>query len=211
MDTLWLNPLHQIKTFQIFYGKPDKEKITELSKLDAAIIEATAFKEDDLNVLKSKGVKLFGYVSLMQLENWNAELKDRVQETDYAKVDGEKIYIKEWDTYVMDIREEHYRQALLWKVEHYIADQKLDGVFFDTVDDLDYYFRDRPAVLEEMQAAYRTLLNEIHKRHPDMLIIQNQRWGRIQVWTVVEDEKSRKFSDKHHFPAFVRKGDTYQK
>ena len=44
----------------------------------------------------------------------------------------------------MDLREKHYREVLLWKVEKMMTERGLDGIFFDTVDDLDYYFRDDP-------------------------------------------------------------------
>lgn len=249
----WFQPLYDVKSFHIFYGTPDREKIIKLAEQDAVIIEASAFQKKDINILKEKNVKVFGYVSLMQLENWNKELKKHIQDTDYAQLGGERIYIKDWDTYVMDIREESYREALLWKVDKYIYDQGLDGIFFDTVDDLDYYFRDHPSLLQEMRDGYRVLLSEIKKQYPHIMIIQNrgfdtykavssglvegvlwegfdavdvansqwaeqwlsfwnkeQRWRRVRIFTVVSDEKSRKLSEQHRFPAYMRKGDTYQ-
>ncbi|OLN23561.1 hypothetical protein BTO30_03815 [Domibacillus antri] len=253
LNMFWFGPLHDVKSFHIFYGTPDEEKLTELSGQDAAVIESLAFSEQDVAYLKENGVKLFGYVSLMQLENWNEELKERIAESDYAESGGNRIYIKEWDTYVMDLREPNYRDALLWKVEKYVTQRGLDGVFFDTVDDLDYYFRDEPAVEQAMRNGYAALLDELKKRHPDLIVIQNrgfetyetlsrsyvdgvlwegfdaqdikesewaqkwlkyfkkeQRLGRVRVLTVVTDEKSRQLSEKNKFPAYVRKGDTYQ-
>ncbi|WP_226528017.1 endo alpha-1,4 polygalactosaminidase [Metabacillus niabensis] len=252
-NMLWYGPIYNMKSFSIFYGKPDQEKLDKLADYDAVIIEPTAFTTEQVNLLKASDVKVFGYVSLMQLENWNIELKEHIAASDYATLNGKKIYIKEWDTYVMDLRESHYREALMWKINHYIADKGLDGIFFDTVDDLDYYFHDDIDIQTYMREGYVQLLKDIKSDYPNMLIIQNrgfdtiktashtyidgmlwegfeakditesewaknwltyfkkeQRWGRIQVWTVVTDEESLALSKKHRFPAFMRVGDTYQ-
>lgn len=157
------------------------QKLKEIMKSDAVILEPTALSEQSVKVLKDNGVKIFGYVSLMQLENWNEELKEHVVDTDYVKVNGEKIYIKEWDTYVMDVRERHYRDALLWKIETYVTGQQLDGVFFDTVDDLDYYFNHHKEVQQQMRRGYQSLLKDIKQRYPDLLVIQNRGFETYQA------------------------------
>lgn len=246
-------PLFKIHSFQIYYDKMNDQKRQELLKSDAAILEPTALTETDISILKKEGVKIFGYVSLMQLENWNDELKRHIIDSDYAELDGERIYIKEYDTYVMDLREKHYREALLWKIEKYIAAQQLDGIFFDTVDDLDYYFHEEIETQGEMRNGYQLLLSDIKKSYPNLLIIQNrgfetyqaasrskihgllwegfevedmetsdwakqwltyfkkeQRFGKVRVLTVVSDQESYELSEKMSFPAFMRKGNTYQ-
>lgn len=253
---LWMfyyGPMFKIKSFQIYYDTISDQKRLELLKSDAVILEPTAITEKDISVLKEEKVKIFGYVSLMQLENWNDELKEHIRDTDYAILEGKRIHIKDYDTYVMDLREGHYRDALLWKIKEYIADQKLDGIFFDTVDDLDYYFHNDQKTQREMRESYRILLEDIKKNYPKLLIIQNrgfetyqaasrsnidgllwegfkaedtqhsdwakkwlqyvrkeQRWGRVRVLTVVSDQESYDLSEKVEFPAFLRKGDTYQ-
>lgn len=174
IDLFWNRPIHHIKSFSIFYGEPTQQKLEELRKKDAVILEPIAFSEQDISFLKKSDVKLFGYVSLMQLENWNEELKKQISDSDYASIDGERIYIKDWQTYVMDVRESHYRQALLWKIKTYIVDQGLDGIFFDTVDDLDYYFHQHQQIQVEMRAGYVTLLKEIDTQYPGLMIIQNR-------------------------------------
>ena len=124
----------------------------------------------------------------MQLENWNDSLTAQIDESDFSLVDGQRIYVEEWDTYVMDIRQKHYREVLLWKVEKMITERGLDGVFFDTVDDLDYYFRDDPEVLIDMRAGYLDLLKQLHELHPELLVIQNRGFKTY-------DATSRKYVD----------------
>lgn len=174
IDMFWSGPLRDIHSFSIYYGEPDKQKLKELQAQDALIFEPTAFSKKDIKHLKESDVKLFGYVSLMQLENWNQELKERLLPTDYARLDGERIYVKEWDTYVMDLRQAHFREVLLWKIKTYIANNQLDGIFFDTVDDLAYYFHEDDKVYRDMKAGYAALLKEIEKQYPELDIIQNR-------------------------------------
>lgn len=181
VNMLWYGPIYQINTFSIFYGKPDSEKIEKLANYDAVIIEPTAFTKEQVKLLKQSDVKVFGYVSLMQLENWNDELKEHISPSDYATLHGGKIYIKDWDTYVMDPRESHYREALMWKINHYIADQGMDGIFFDTVDDVDYYFHDHSDIQKGMREGYVKLLKEIKAAYPNMLIVQNRGFDTLKA------------------------------
>lgn len=246
-------PLYQVDSFHIFYGHPDQDKLEELSQQEAAIIEPTAFTKEQLSFLRKEGVLLFGYVSLIQLENWNKELKKDVIPSDYWLQDGERLHLAEWDTYVMNISEKHYRDVLMKKISTEIDDKQLDGIFFDTVDDLDYYFRDEPVAKSSMRTGYKKILDEVNTVYPDLLIIQNrgfetykavsrgkvdgilwegfkkeelkksdwaQYWRnywkkeqlnkKVRVFTVVSDDESLQQSRLDHFPAFMRKGDTYQ-
>jgi polysaccharide biosynthesis protein PelA len=253
LSMYFYGPMFKIKSFQIYYDKIDSQKRQQLLKSDAVIVEPTALSEKDMSTLKAEGIKIFGYVSLMQLENWNEGLKKHIAGSDYAIQEGQRIYINEYDTYVMDLRESHYRDALLWKIEKYVAGQQLDGIFFDTVDDLDYYFHEDKKTQGEMRQGYQQLLEKIKKTYPKLLIIQNrgfetyqstsrskihgllwegfeaedmqtsewaknwldyfkkeQRFGKVRMLTVVTDQKSYELSEKIKFPAFIRKGDTYQ-
>ena len=245
--------LFRVDSFQIFYGNPDQDKLEELSQQDAAIIEPTAFTKKQVSFLQREDVLLFGYVSLIQLENWNKELKKDVIPSDYWLQEGERLYVADWDTYVMDISKKNYREVLIRKIRTEINEKQMDGIFFDTVDDLDFYFQDDPAAEKAMQEGYRQLLDEVETAYPDLLIIQNrgfdaykamsrkkvdgilwegydieelkksswaqywrnylkkeQRAGQVRVFTVVSDEESLQQSRRDHFPAFMRKENTYQ-
>lgn len=253
MAVLLHESLFQVDSFHIFYGHPDQQKLEELSQQDAAIIEPTAFRKEQMDFLQKEDVLLFGYVSLIQLENWNHELKEDVIPSDYWLQDGERLYLSEWDTYVMNISEQHYREVLMQKIRTEIDAKQMDGIFFDTVDDLDFYFRNDPDAEKSMRAGYEQLLDEVRAAFPDLLIIQNrgfdsykavsrkkvdgilwegfdkeelknsewaqywwnywkkeQRNKQVRVFTVVTDNDSLQQSTNDQFPAFMRKGNTYQ-
>ncbi|MCP2035271.1 endo-alpha-1,4-polygalactosaminidase (GH114 family) [Planomicrobium sp. HSC-17F08] len=166
--------LFRVDSFHIFYGRPTQDKLEELAQQDAAIIEPTAFTKKQIAFLQNEDVLLFGYVSLIQLENWNDELKKNIVPSDYWMQEGERLYISDWDTYVMDISEKHYRDVLMHKIRTEINEKQMDGIFLDTVDDLDYYFRDDPVTQKAMRTGYKQLLEEIKTAYPDLLIIQNR-------------------------------------
>ncbi|MDT3765699.1 hypothetical protein [Priestia filamentosa] len=42
----------------------------------------------------------------------------------------------------------------------------MDGVFLDTVDDIDDYFYNKPALQTEISTAYKTLLTNIKEQDP---------------------------------------------
>lgn len=174
MAVFFYGTLFRVDSFHIFYGHPDQEKLEVLTKQDAAIIEPTAFSKEQVSYLQKENVLLFGYVSLIQLENWNEELKQNIIPSDYWIKEGERLYILDWDTYVMNISEQHYRDVLMHKIRTEIVEKQMDGIFFDTVDDLDYYFRDNPAAENAMRAGYEQLLKDIKSLYPDLLIIQNR-------------------------------------
>lgn len=166
--------LFQVDSFNIYYGYPDQNKLEELSQHDAVILEPTAFTKEQISFLQKEDVLVFGYVSLVQLENWNKDLKKNVIPSDYWLQEGERLPVAEWDTYIMNISKEHYREVLMHKIETEVSEKNLDGIFFDTVDDIDFYFQDDATAQQAMRTGYAELLKDIEIAYPNMLIIQNR-------------------------------------
>lgn len=166
-----VNPLSNVTSFSIFYDYPTDEVISSLKNVDVAILAVHAFSKDQIQELQDSGTRVYAYTSLMQLENWNTPLVDQVEESDYATVNGGRIAVPEWDTYVMDIRQPHYQAILLSKMRAEQLEKGIDGVFFDTVDDLYHYFHDTPEHTSYQQA-YRDILQETKDLQLD--IIQNR-------------------------------------
>lgn len=173
-----VNPLSHVKSFSIFYDYPTDEIVASLKSVDVAIIAVHAFSTEQIEELQQAGTKVYAYTSLMQLESWNTKLVDQVEETDYAQVNGKKIEVPEWDTYVMDIRQPHYQSILLSKIKSEQLEKGIDGVFFDTVDDLYHYFHDT-SDYRSYQQAYATILQKTKDLQLD--IIQNRGFETYQA------------------------------
>lgn len=166
--------LAEVENFSIYYGWPSNEKLKELKSYDLVVIAPHAYSKEQIDYLQADGTVVLGYISVMQLESWNLPFLSNVQESDYYLQDGKKVYVKQWDTYIMDIREEHYRQLLVNQVNADIVSRGMDGVFLDTVDDIDYYLHERHEEQNSFRQAYQSLLIEIKKQDESLLLMQNR-------------------------------------
>lgn len=77
------------------------------------VIEPHETTLEQVNKSKESGTIMFGYISVIELQTWDEEFVAKVQESDYLLSNGEKVYVKDWDTYLMDIKNKHYQQLLL--------------------------------------------------------------------------------------------------
>lgn len=131
-----------------------------------------AFTNEQIQQLKKSGTLVLGYVSVLELEAWH---KPQVVESDYYYRDGKKMKIEQWDTYIMNLADEHYRGIVVNKVKQQIIGKGIDGVFLDTAGDIDDYFYNQPATQEKFREAYANLLKEIKSIDSNLFLIQN--WG----------------------------------
>ncbi|WP_422067247.1 putative glycoside hydrolase [Sporolactobacillus shoreae] len=164
--------MNSIKSVKVYYGEATPSAISALSKYGAVIIEPYAFSKAQVDTLKAHGTKVYGYLSVMELEDQN---KGLVNDSDYFYYHGKKYRIPQWKTYIMDLSKPHYQDILMNKVNSQIAAKDMDGVFLDTVGDIDDYFYKDPAVQNQFRQAYKTLLGKIKSSYPGLSLIQN--WG----------------------------------
>jgi polysaccharide biosynthesis protein PelA len=168
-------PLSRVSDYKIYYGESNDEIVDKLGSYDLAIIEPHEFTREQVTKVKDAGTITLGYISIMELENWNEGFIEKVQETDYYHTNNERMYIKKWDTYVMDISNPHYRQIILEEVQEEISSKGFDGIFLDTVGDIDDFFLKKPKELQKLRNGYLTLLKEIKKQNKQLILVQN--WG----------------------------------
>ncbi|WP_416828313.1 endo alpha-1,4 polygalactosaminidase [Ectobacillus polymachus] len=166
------NPLLTSKSFTIYYGDATATAIQKLSQYNTVIIEPYAFTKEQISQLKKSGTKVLGYVSVMELESQHI---NQVTDSDYYYYNGSKMQIPQWNTYIMDITNPHYRSVVLTKVKEQVAQKGMDGVFLDTVGDIDDYFYDKPIDQANLRNGYTALLKDIKATNPNLLIMQN--WG----------------------------------
>ena len=167
--------LQQVDDYNIFYDKPTNKIMNEMQQLDLVIIEPHYYKKEDIEFIKSKGTLVFGYLNIMERDNWNVSINDYLNREDFFYRDGEKIYFEKWDSYLLDITSNHYQSLLLTELSTEITNKGFDGVFLDTIGDIDdQHFSDKET-LTDQQEGVTTFLNKISKNYPSLLLIQN--WG----------------------------------
>jgi hypothetical protein len=168
-------PLSRVSDYKIYYGEANDDIVEKLGSYDLAIIEPHEFTKDQITKLNETETITLGYISIMELENWNEGFVEKVQETDYYYSNNEKIYIDKWDTYLMDISNPHYRQIILEEIQEEILSKGFDGIFLDTAGDIDDFFLKKPKDLQKLRNGYVTLLKDIKKQNKQLILLQN--WG----------------------------------
>lgn len=168
------NPLRTVDSYKIYYGEIDGKILAEMKKFDMVIVEALHFDKSDVERLKEKKkTKVIGYISLMEIGNWDNEIIASLNSADYLTIDGERVGNDEYQNFLGDISREHYRQTLLNTLENRILAKGMDGVFLDTADWLDQ-LDDNKIVYEKLVAGYEEFLKDVKLRFPEIIIIQNR-------------------------------------
>lgn len=179
------NPLTNVKNYKIYYGEVNDSEAEQLGNYDMAILEPHQVNKEHVSKIKETGTLTFGYISIMELQNWDKKFVSKVKESDYLLDNAEKIYIDKWDTYLMDITSTRYQQLLINEIEEEIIQKKFDGIFLDTVGDIDDFYHDNEEMSAHLRAGYHVLLQTITQKYPDMLLIQN--WGFPTLKTISKD------------------------
>lgn len=169
-----------VKSYTVYYGHPTEQAMRELAEKDLAIIEPTAYTTLQIDALRAAGTIVIGYFSVMEAPTWNAFRQERLQPDDYLLLNGERVHFAEWDSYLADLRRTSYRTLLLGELEMSIAAKGLDGVFLDTVGDIDEYVRD-PMLQTELRLAYRELLEHTARLFPRLALLQNRGFGTLET------------------------------
>ena len=168
------NPLSGVSNYKIYYDAPTPELIEAMKGYDLVIVESNYYDAEMVDEIQESGTKVYGYISVMEAANWNQELMSKFDEGDFYKRDGERVHYAEWDSYLMDMGSEHYREVLLAETREQVIDKGFDGVFLDTVGDIDNEFWNNPEELARQRAGLVEYL-EVLKNEEQISTIQN--WG----------------------------------
>ncbi|WP_313122462.1 putative glycoside hydrolase, partial [Exiguobacterium sp.] len=82
-----------------------------------------------------------------------------------------------------DITSKHYQAVLMKEVEKQIVQKGLDGVFLDTVGNIDNEHADQPVVLEQQRIGMKNFLKSLKKKHASLSLIQNWGFGTLKYRT----------------------------
>nr|WP_277753212.1 endo alpha-1,4 polygalactosaminidase [Metabacillus mangrovi] len=145
----------------------------QLSKYQMVIIEPVFYSAEQISLIQENGTLVYGYVNSMEADLWNKDLYSRFDDGDFYKRNGERIYIEEWNSYLMDMKSSHFREVLLDETEKQIVQKGLDGVFLDTVGNIDDRFSEDRDERTAQQDGLILLLKQLQKK--EVSIIQN--WG----------------------------------
>lgn len=161
-------------TFRIYYNKIDNDIISQMSNYDVNIVEALFFDSNNVETIQSSHSKLIGYISLVEIGNWDSDMIKLLNENDYLlDENNNKILDLNGKNYLGNLSSPHFREVLFKVIQTRIVDKNMDGVFFDTLDWIDYYLTNE-RLYSLLSNGYKSFLIEFKNRFPSLIIIQNR-------------------------------------
>lgn len=162
------------KSFRIYYDKVNSRILNSMSTYSLNIVEASFFEIEDVNLIHTKPSIVVGYLSLVEIGYWDSVLVNQLTEDDYLRDEtGNKIKSLSGKNYLGDLSSHHFREVLISILESRIVEKGMDGLFFDTLDWIDYYADDE-VLYNTLTSGYKSFLIELKEKYPDLLIIQNR-------------------------------------
>ena len=168
------NPrLEQARDYVLYYGGVGDNEMRELVKYNIVIIDPQAMGENaaaKISRLKQNGCLVIGYLSCMEVAEWH-RYKDRVPAAWHLKIKD-----KEWNpwgkNHAVDLTQPQWRKMLTELVKTEVIDYGCDGVFMDTLADIEH--PDLPDTLRQQQlVGLDSLLKELRTTYPSLILISN--------------------------------------
>lgn len=161
-------------SFKYYLDKGSEKIGKQMLQMDLVIVEPIEMQQKYISAAQQKGTLVYGYINAMEGDKWNKELYHQFEKDDfYQDENGNKMYFEQWDSYMMDMTSDHYQEILLEEIDQQIVQKGLDGVFLDTVGNIDSYIPSDEQ--KEQNKAMREFMKKIKDRYNGLSIGQN--WG----------------------------------
>jgi len=166
--------LSAAKDVKYYLDRGDPTVGEAMKRMDLVIVEPVEMQQSYIEAAQASGTLVYGYINAMEADRWNEALYERFEEEDFYKdEDGKRVYYEQWDSFQMDMTSAHYRDILMEEIEKQIVARGLDGVFLDTVGNIDAFV---PADRQpEQNEALKQFVIEVKQRYGGLSVAQN--WG----------------------------------
>ncbi|GIN94143.1 hypothetical protein J6TS1_00130 [Siminovitchia terrae] len=166
--------IKDIERFKYYLDKGSVKIGDQMKEMDLVIVEPIEMQQDYISAAQQQGTLVYGYINAMEGDKWNKELYHQFKEDDFYKDEnGTKMYFEQWDSYMMDMTSVHYQKVLLEEIENQVVQKGLDGVFLDTVGNINSFLQ--PDEQRSQNEAMREFMKKIKAEYDDLSIGQN--WG----------------------------------
>lgn len=171
-----------VRSWCLYYGPATEEALERLAGYELVVVDPAALganAADAIAALKRRGCLVAGYLSMFEIASWH-RYRPRIPRewivldadgTPWAPWGGKDVG---WEgNLAASFAEPGWRAMLADLVQSEVLDYGCDGVFMDTLEDLD--FASMPAAERERQFdGARRLMAELDARYPDAFFIANR-------------------------------------
>lgn len=174
-NTVRENPLADIRSWALYYGQATPDIADRLGGYDLVVVSPHALGDDaaqTVAALKARGCLVAGYLSCYEIATWQP-YANRVKPEWLVKVNGE-IWHPFEDNTAASLANEEWRALLIELVKTQVFDVGCDGLFMDTIADLDSdQFPDEELRLRELEGL-GMLAAALEETYPDAFFIGNR-------------------------------------
>lgn len=168
---------NKIKNFAVYYGTGC---IEQLAEFDVVIIEPAGHTPKEVKTLKEAGVFVLAYLSVVELPSCHESFIS-FQE-DLLMINHAPVTNETFNTRYMNLQSPGWMAHLWNQANRYMAEQGYDGLFLDTVGNLENPVIP-PGVMFEQLKAYINFLEMLKKRYPGCLLLQNNGMERLASYS----------------------------
>lgn len=163
-----INKIHHIKNFAVYYGMG---KENELSKYDLVIVEPLGQNENTINFLKQNNTIVIAYVSFLEVHKMCPGY-DLLKKEDFLMKNENYVINQEYNTRLVDLSSKRWASILIHHIGNLHKNLMYDGIFIDTLGDIEYFSLSSETKALLINAALQ-ILNEIKILFPNLIIVQN--------------------------------------
>ena len=211
------NSIKKINNYIIYYGSNFKGVMEKLKTYDLVIINPLEEGADSaLKELHNANIKVYGYFSAIEIPDYDKEYLKKISKDEKLYINNK--YINHWESNLLgDISNISFREKIINLIEKRIVN-KYDGVFIDTVDDLDCLddilrenyieVNNIEKIKKEQQEGCINFFKELKSKFNNISIIQNRGFdilnkGSSEYVDAILYEDIRK-SDDEEFYKYVK-------
>jgi hypothetical protein len=156
------------KNYALYYGYG---KVKELSHFDISIIDSKGLTVEEIHQLKVRNTIVITYLSIFEVSPTDAIFKELSYE-DFWLIDGEPIKNEVYGTYLVSMHSEKWINYLLNEIQRQIVAQESDGLFLDTIGDVELLNLPKDLMRQQLDGVVK-LLFALKMLYPYHLFIQN--------------------------------------
>jgi Predicted extracellular endo alpha-1,4 polygalactosaminidase or related polysaccharide hydrolase len=171
--------LRRARTYTVYYGAGRE---TEISRYDVGILEPAGHESGAVGRLQESGTLTLAYLSAIET-NKNADGFSMLREEDFILRGGVPMMNAEYGNRIAKLHSERWQAVLTEKIADLLLNQGYDGLFLDTLADLDYFVFTGAEYGLMVNAAVK-LLRGLRLRFPDRLVVQNNGLQSLYRFTV---------------------------
>lgn len=168
----------EIKNFCLYYGYGKEQ---ELANYDLAIVEPKGQTTDSLKYIQEKGTLVLAYCSALEITP-TLEFMKFAAENDFLQEQGQRLLNTEYGTYLADLSSKKWVNYQLHQAGKLVINQGYDGLFLDTLGDLEWEILS-PATRQKQVLAAVHFLAELRQRLPKAILIQNNGLEKLSLYT----------------------------